>query len=97
VELARAIATDPDLLLLDEAGAGLTATELVELMTILRRLNGEMSITLCVVEHVMPMVMGLCGRIVVLDSGKLIAEGNPNEISSNQRVIEAYLGERASR
>lgn len=97
VELARAVATDPGLLLLDEAGAGLNAAELTELMMILRRLNEEMGVTLCVVEHVMPMVMGLCGRIVVLDSGELIAKGNPSEISSNQRVIEAYLGERASR
>jgi branched-chain amino acid transport system ATP-binding protein len=97
VELARAMATEPDLLLLDEAGAGLNAAELGELMAILRRLNEEMGITLCVVEHVMPMVMGLCGRIAVLDSGALIAEGDPREISSNPRVIEAYLGERALR
>jgi len=95
VELARAVATDPGLLLLDESGAGLNATELTELMTILQRLNQEMGITLCVVEHVMPMVMGLCGRIIVLDSGEFIAEGTPSEISSNPRVIEAYLGERA--
>jgi len=95
VELARAMATEPNLLLLDEAGAGLNAVELAELMGMLRRLNGEKKVTLCVVEHVMPMVMGLCERIVVLDSGELIAEGNPSEISSNRRVIEAYLGERA--
>lgn len=95
VELARAMATEPDLLLLDEAGAGLNAAELTELMDILRRLNQEFQVTLCVVEHVMPMVMGLCERIFVLDSGELIAEGAPNEISSNPRVIEAYLGERA--
>ena len=97
VELARAMATEPDLLLLDEAGAGLTATELAELMKILRRLNEEQGVTLCVVEHVMQMVMGLCERIFVLDAGVLIAEGTPEEISSNKRVIEAYLGERAVR
>ncbi len=97
VELARALATEPDLLLLDEAGAGLTPTELNELMQILRRLNREMNITLCVVEHVMKMVMGLCSRIVVLDYGVFIAEGSPEEISVNERVIEAYLGERAVR
>jgi branched-chain amino acid transport system ATP-binding protein len=97
VELARAMATEPDLLLLDEAGAGLNAAELAELMSMLRRLSGEKKVTLCVVEHVMPMVMGLCERIIVLDSGKLIAEGSPGEISSNQRVIEAYLGERVLR
>lgn len=97
VELARAMATEPDLLLLDEAGAGLNASELEELMAMLRRLNQEMQVTLCVVEHVMPMVMGLCKRIVVLDSGQLIARGSPSEISRNPRVIEAYLGERSVR
>jgi branched-chain amino acid transport system ATP-binding protein len=95
VELARALATEPDLLLLDEAGAGLNATELAGLMEILGRLNTQQGITLCVVEHVMQMVMGLCSRIVVLDAGQLIARGTPDEISNNERVIEAYLGERA--
>ncbi len=97
VELARAMATEPDLLLLDEAGAGLNAAELAGLMMMLRKLNEEKNITLCVVEHVMQMVMGLCARIIVLDSGEVIAEGSPGEISNNQRVIEAYLGERALR
>jgi branched-chain amino acid transport system ATP-binding protein len=97
VELARAVATEPDLLLLDETGAGLNPTELSELMTMLRRLNEEQNITLCVVEHVMKMVMGLCSRIVVLDYGEVIAEGTPDEICTNERVIEAYLGERAVR
>ena len=91
------MATEPDLLLLDEAGAGLTPTELSGLMAILRRLNQEMHITLCVVEHVMKMVMGLCSRIVVLDYGVFIAEGSPDEVCGNERVIEAYLGERAVR
>jgi branched-chain amino acid transport system ATP-binding protein len=95
VELARALATEPDLLLLDEAGAGLNSGELADLMGTLRRLNQEMQVTLCVVEHVMQLVMGLCARIIVLDSGEVIAEGCPDEISSNQRVIEAYLGKRA--
>lgn len=97
VELARALATEPDLLLLDEAGAGLTPTELNGLMGMLRRLNEEMNITLCVVEHVMKMVMGICSRIVVLDYGVFIAEGCPDEICVDERVIEAYLGERAVR
>ncbi len=95
VELARALATEPTLLLLDEAGAGLNPTELAGLMTVLRRLNEEQGITLCIVEHVMQMVMGLCQRILVLDYGEVIAEGSPQEISTNPRVIEAYLGKGA--
>jgi len=95
VEIARSVATDPELLLLDESAAGLNATELGELMDMLKRLRNEQNITLCIVEHVMKMVMGICERIVVLDYGELIAEGNPEQISSNERVIEAYLGKRA--
>jgi branched-chain amino acid transport system ATP-binding protein len=94
IELARAMATDPDIMLLDESGAGLNTIELSGLMKILKRLNQEMGVTLCVVEHVMQMVMGICQRIFVLDSGELIASGTPEEISSNSKVIEAYLGKR---
>ncbi len=97
VEVARAAATDPELLLLDEAGAGLNASELSELMKMLKTLRRERHMTLCVVEHVMPMVMGLCERIIVLDYGELIAEGTPESISRNERVIEAYLGRRSKR
>jgi branched-chain amino acid transport system ATP-binding protein len=63
-------------------------------MGMLKRLAREQTVTLCVVEHVMQMVMGLCQRIVVLDYGELIAEGSPKEISANPKVIEAYLGRR---
>ena len=97
VEVARAAATDPELLLLDEAGAGLNSSELAELMEMLKTLRRERGMTLCVVEHVMPMVMGLCERIVVLDYGEIIAEGTPDRISRDERVIEAYLGRRSKR
>ena len=95
VEVARATATEPELLLLDEVGAGLTTTELLRLMSELKKLNEETKITLCVVEHVMQMVMDLCEQIFVIDVGELIAKGVPSEISNNQRVIEAYLGRRS--
>jgi branched-chain amino acid transport system ATP-binding protein len=95
VELARALATEPEMLLLDEAGAGLNAIELEAFMDLIKQLNQENKITFCVVEHVMQMVMGLCQQIVVLDSGEIIAFGTPNQISTNARVIEAYLGKRA--
>ncbi len=97
LEIARAVATEPELLLLDEAAAGLTSAELSELMELLKTLRDERHITLCVVEHVMQMVMGLCERIIVLDYGELIARGTPDQISQNERVIEAYLGKRFSR
>lgn len=97
IELARAMATEPDLLLLDEAGAGLTATELAALIEVIRKLNSERGITLCIVEHVMQLVMGLCQRIIVLEAGEVIAQGTPTEISTNAEVIEAYLGKRAVR
>lgn len=95
VELARALATEPEMLLLDEAGAGLNANELEAFMDLIKKLNQESQITFCVVEHVMQMVMGLCHQIFVLDSGEIIASGTPNQISTNPRVIEAYLGKRA--
>jgi branched-chain amino acid transport system ATP-binding protein len=95
VEIARAAATEPALLLLDEAGAGLNATEMAELMAMLKALRERKGVTLCIVEHVMKMVMGLCERIIVLDYGELIAEGSPEEIGLNRKVIEAYLGKKA--
>lgn len=95
IELARAMATEPTLLLLDEAGAGLNPVEMSELMAMVTRLNEEQGITLCVVEHVMQMVIGLCARIVVMDYGEIIAEGSPEVVCMDETVIEAYLGRRA--
>ena len=94
VELARALATGTEMLLLDETGAGLTATELTSFMDLLLELDQAQEITLVVVEHVMQMVMGICQRLFVLESGSMIATGSPAEIGKNQAVIEAYLGKR---
>ena len=93
IELATALATKPKLLLLDELMAGLTFVEIDQMLDQLRVINQEMGITLIVVEHVMKVIMTLCHRILVLSYGKIIAEGSPQEISTNKTVIEAYLGE----
>jgi len=92
IELATALATRPKLLLLDELMAGLTFVEIEEMLALLKKVNEEMGITLIVVEHVMKVIMELCHHIVVLNYGKIIAEGTPQEVSSNNEVIEAYLG-----
>jgi branched-chain amino acid transport system ATP-binding protein len=93
VGIATALATKPKLLLLDEAMAGLNFVEIDEALQLLRRLNGDMGITLVVVEHVMKVVMELCEQIVVISSGEKIAEGSPREVSENKKVIDVYLGE----
>ena len=93
VGLAIALAGKPKLLLLDECMAGLTYVEIDDILEMLHIINGEMGITLVVVEHVMKVVMELCQHIVVIASGEKIAEGSPREITSNQRVIDVYLGE----
>ena len=92
-ELAAALATQPELLLLDELFAGLVPTEVVEMVELVRRVNKELGITLFIVEHVLRVIMTLCDRIYVLEHGKLIAEGTPEEITTNELVIKAYLGE----
>ncbi|MDE0795500.1 MAG: ABC transporter ATP-binding protein [Alphaproteobacteria bacterium] len=92
LEIARALATNPQLLMLDEVMAGLTPTEVAEAVAMIRDLHRERSLTIVIIEHVMGVLMELCPRIVVLHHGGVLAEGAPKEISQNERVIEAYLG-----
>ncbi len=92
LEVARALATRPRLLLLDEVMAGLNPTELASIIELLRRLHAD-GLTLIVIEHIMAAMMRLARRIVVLHHGETIAEGVPAEIAKNRRVVDAYLGE----
>jgi branched-chain amino acid transport system ATP-binding protein len=94
VGLARALATQPELLMLDEVASGLNPKETEEMVNLLKRIHQEKKITLFLIEHVMEVVMPISQRVIVLDSGEKIAEGLPKEIVKNQRVIKAYLGER---
>jgi branched-chain amino acid transport system ATP-binding protein len=91
LELARALATKPDLLLLDEVVAGLTPRETKELMSIIQAISAQ-GVTILMIEHVMKAVMALSGRIIVIHHGEKIAEGTPAEVGENKAVIDAYLG-----
>jgi branched-chain amino acid transport system ATP-binding protein len=91
LEIARALATEPSLLLLDEPFAGLSFEEVSELMELVKKLNDE-GLTIVIVEHVMRVIMKLSHRVVVICDGQKIAEGKPSEITEDKRVIEAYLG-----
>ena len=92
LEIARALATDPILLLLDEPAAGMNPQETLELASFIREIRDHFQKTILLIEHHMDLVMGIADRIYVLDFGKLIAQGTPEEIQNNARVIDAYLG-----
>lgn len=93
LELARAMVARPNLLMLDEVMAGLNASELDDMIDHIRRLKQSLALTIIAVEHIMHVIMSLSDRILVLNQGKLIADGTPKQVAANEEVIRAYLGE----
>lgn len=96
LEIARALAAAPELLLLDEPAAGMNPKETIALMDLIHFIRDRFKLTILLIEHQMQVVMGVCESITVMDFGEVIARGNPSEIQSNERVIEAYLGRGAA-
>ena len=94
VTMATALGTDPKLLLLDEVAAGLNPSEIEEIMSSIKHVHYELGVTVMLIEHVMELVMKVSDRVIVLDSGQKIAEGDPEQIAGDPAVIKAYLGER---
>jgi branched-chain amino acid transport system ATP-binding protein len=95
VEIARALATEPRVLLLDEPAAGMNPGEIEELLSLIQQIRQDFGLTIWIIEHQMRVIMNICERIKVIDFGETIAAGTPVEIQNNPRVIEAYLGEEA--
>ncbi|MBA7703632.1 Lipopolysaccharide export system ATP-binding protein LptB [subsurface metagenome] len=93
LEIARALATEPNIVLLDEPAAGMNPYETIKLMQLIKHIKEKFDLTIFLIEHHMQFVMGICERIMVMDFGIQIAEGTPQEIQKNPEVIRAYLGE----
>jgi branched-chain amino acid transport system ATP-binding protein len=96
LEIARALAANPDLLLLDEPAAGMNPNEIASLMDLIHFIRDRFNLTILLIEHQMRVVMGICEHITVMDFGEVIARGNPEDIQNNPRVVEAYLGRGAT-